>query len=292
MKKFATCVGYTMIGAAFFAFAGIVLAIVLASNAGRSSSTQARNERATNEAEAAFVAANATVEAKATATAQAGPTEFPTDFVYPTAGLRPTDTAVPVNTPVPTMTALPLPTATGAAEAAVVASPTMTLAPTATPLPTVTNVPTLTPIPTDTARPLPTATASKLPAGERDVVEQVYIAAMSANFKNLVDAMIELGRLMQGHELFSPEWRIDIVKQMEIVRISYRDTSELNPPAQLLDFQSGLVQAMRDCDTAMDYLLSSLQDLNTDDLKQSRSLMISCAGKLQPLSDELKSLAE
>lgn len=278
MNKFATCVGYVMIGAACFSVVGIILAIIFASNAGNSPNTQTRNERATNEA--AFVAANATVKAKATATALAGPTEFPTDFVYPTAGLRPTDTVTPASTPVPTMTALPLPTATGASTA--MPLPTATDAVTATPLPTATSVPTLTPVPTEAVAP----TAASVDGLGRDA----YLKGLREFFVTFYQSSQVLSKLAEDPQPFSAEWKVAIVLPAASLRVAYQDLQGLTPPPRFIDFHADFVRVYGKCDSSLDYMISGLDSYDKSVLDQGVELMMSCNAEAKPLLAEFEKL--
>ena len=108
-----------------------------------------------------------------------------------------------------------------------------------------------------------------------------YLASMSDKAMMIATAMQNLSDLLQNPKLFDNNWRIMVASQMAVIRIAYQDMTKLQPPPELNEIHSAAVDAAGDCNKAMDYLASGIDNMDTEALGQAQSLIMSCSSKFE-----------
>jgi len=200
----------------------------------------------------------------------------------------PTRTARPTYTPSPIATAEAPSALTAedkATEPVATMEPTATTEPTDTPMPTSTNTPrpTYTPRPTRTPRP----TMTPVPTDANTDID-VYTASALANIDLIFDGIEGILILSSSPKVADNEWREEIAEVIAMVLVGYERLEELDVPAGMEHVHDMTLWSFKDCYDAMPYLVSSLDNFDSDDLDTYALLMTSCIEKIHAMPDLLQ----
>jgi len=115
------------------------------------------------------------------------------------------------------------------------------------------------------------ATPTKLaqpPIEVRSYAEE--IAKRLASFTNAVEAISELA---SAPRLGNEAWTTQMAAQMAVVKLTYQTDSALDPPADMTDIHTMLLDALRDYDAAMDYLADGIDKSDVESINKATELM-------------------
>jgi hypothetical protein len=168
---------------------------------------------------------------------------------------------------------------------------TPTSTPTHTPIPTDTPIPTETPIPPDTPTPLP-PTNTPIPTDTPQANEllpeiQSYISAVTQKGQTMGKALGNLGDLLQNPNIGDDTWTINLAAQMTVIKLVHQELTQMDVPPEMADIHAAYLSATGDCDQAMDYLASGIDNVDTTAINQANDLIKSCGQKMSVPTDLL-----
>jgi hypothetical protein len=146
---------------------------------------------------------------------------------------------------------------------------TQVVPPTGTPTPTSTPKPTFTPKPSDT----PTPTVSP--------EVQLYILEVVTKIQTMGEAMEILGALMLDPHLDNDDWVLNVATQMAVVQLAHEELTKMDVPPEMAETHALILDATGDCNEAMDYLVSGVDNLDAGDLAKASELITLCEQKMQ-----------
>lgn len=202
--------------------------------------------------------------------------------------------ADPTPTPDLVATQIAVEKAAHATMTAEVPTPTPTPIPTDTPVPTNTPLPTETPQPTDTPAPTDTPRPSDAPVPTPGRVEGAS-PGIPAPAQELADKLTAIGdalstliELMTSPRLLDPAWINAVGEQIEIVQLTYEELKTMEVPPELEDLRNSILEATSDCDEAMKYLKSGVEEFSFGDLTEAGELVLSCGREINELRPQME----
>jgi len=159
---------------------------------------------------------------------------------------------------------------------------TATLAPTiqetATQEPTATGTP--------TAVPANTATSTPVPMPTDDDVDS-YLVDVINNTEYMAEGLGQISDLFSYPRLNDSEWVNDVAIAIIIIRTAHESLAEMDPPESMSAIHARLIDATSDCSQATYYIVSGIDNMDSDDLGAATTLITSCSDKLSKLTDDL-----
>lgn len=155
------------------------------------------------------------------------------------------------------------------------------------------------PAPTTTPEPPnPTAepTISEATAEEAlDII--LYSEAMAEYADTTATALTNLSELsLQASDdplLFIDEdWRAEMALWMAMVQVAYEDFVEIEPPDAMAEIHALALDAGKDCNDAMDFLATGLDDLDATAITTASDLMASCGEKMAEATEATNEFVE
>ncbi len=145
-------------------------------------------------------------------------------------------------------------------------------------------IPTPTPIP-PTVTPKPTNTPAPAAEGETPLDVQPYVLAYvlgtGEKMQTMGSALSSISELMQNPQFGNDEWTIDVALQVVTVQQVHKELTEMDVPPEMSEIHEAVLDGTADCNEAMDYLVSGLDNGNIDDVNTAATLMAQCGNKMQ-----------
>ena len=82
--------------------------------------------------------------------------------------------------------------------------------------------------------------------------------------------------MTQNPELASDIWKREVATQMEIVRLSHQELTEMEVPIEMIGIHSAILNATSGCEIATDYVNRGIENLDPADIQLATMLMIRC----------------
>ncbi len=108
-----------------------------------------------------------------------------------------------------------------------------------------------------------------------------YLVALARQAMIMGTALQTMGDLLQNPRLFDEEWRILVAAKIAAIRLVYEEMTKLNPPQEAAEIHYAVLDAASDCNKAMDYLVTGLDNFDSDALNQAQALILSCGAKFE-----------
>lgn len=162
-------------------------------------------------------------------------------------------------------------------------------APSPTPEPTATNTPAPpanTPVPTPTSvPPTPTRKPTNTPIPEsKDSIPpdiQIYRQGIIKQIGTLGDAMTAIGELLKNPDVGNDKWRINLALQITFVRVAHEELTKMDVPPEMKEIHEAILDGTSDCNEAMDYIVTGIDNVNIDDIITAQALMVRCGDKME-----------
>lgn len=133
------------------------------------------------------------------------------------------------------------------------------------------------PLPPQTSLPVIEKTLAPTTSPPTDV--QAYGLEISQETKRLGEALADLQSLTLNPRLDDQDWINQVALAVTVVRLSHERITKINPPPEMVNIHSFVLDATRDCDRSMDFLVDGIDNHNTDSMKKATELILSCGEK-------------
>lgn len=132
-------------------------------------------------------------------------------------------------------------------------------------------------------QPAPLPPQTSLPAIEKTQAPtktEAYRLRVSENMILLANAFAILDPLLQNPQLDNEDWILAITVSIESVRKSHEEIIRAEPPPEMLNLHSFIMDATGDCKEAMDFLADAIDRRNQESTARAKDLLLSCNQKL------------
>lgn len=126
---------------------------------------------------------------------------------------------------------------------------------------------------------LPVIEKTQAPTAETLTEVQRYGLEISEETGRLVEALATLQTLTLNPRLDDQDWINQVALAVAIVRLSHERITKINPPPEMVNIHSFVLDATRDCDRSMDFLVDGIDNHNIESMNKSTELILSCGEK-------------
>lgn len=131
------------------------------------------------------------------------------------------------------------------------------------------------PVPTQTP-PIPT----QEPEPEIPLEVQLYGLEVAEKSNTMGEALQDLGQLLQNPKPGNDDWTVGVALQVTLIRSTHEELLEMDVPTEMTEVHAAVLDATADCNTSMDYLVSGIDNLNTNEIEMASTYMVQCSEKL------------
>ena len=152
--------------------------------------------------------------------------------------------------------------------------------------PTPTPTPSRTPEPTVTLQPTATDTSIRTADKESLYRENVglilaFLAVAFSEISFLSSQVTETPAI-----ILTEQWQTDMLVQLGSIRMSYNDTLEFDPPANLVDFHSMFIEGLSHCDAAVDKFTYGIYELDVNSVEEGNALFAICGDLMSQAAND------
>lgn len=117
---------------------------------------------------------------------------------------------------------------------------------------------------------------------------RLYMQEVADYSETFGQALVDLGELLESAKLTDERWLLAVAAQITIIRFTHQDLMEMDVPPEMAGIHNALLDATGDCDEAMDYLMSGIDNRSPTDLGIGAELMTNCSQKLRKPTELLE----
>lgn len=117
---------------------------------------------------------------------------------------------------------------------------------------------------------------------------EAYRLKVSENMVLLANAFAILDPLLQNPQLDNEDWILAITVSIESVRKSHEEIIRAEPPPEMLNLHSFIMDATGDCKESMDFLTDAIHRRNQESTVRAKDLLLSCNQKLTKANQEVQ----
>ena len=146
-------------------------------------------------------------------------------------------------------------------------------------------------VPTEEARPTETSspTSTLPPTGEASAAFVEYADAVLYELLNMSDGLTRVSELIQNPAPDDQGWIAKIASAIVAVRQAYGELEGMDVDPEFQDIHAVVLDSTVDCYTAMDYLVSGIDNEDEGDIQRAATLIESCNNKMDEATDILSS---
>ncbi|MBA7532114.1 hypothetical protein ES705_24340 [subsurface metagenome] len=103
--------------------------------------------------------------------------------------------------------------------------------------------------------------------------EQAYATTIATQATTVGNAFPELGKLQQNPQYGNEDWTLKMATQLAIIRTTYNEAMEMQPPDSMTHIHYKYVQGMKHYHTMTELLAEAIDQLNADLLEEATAEM-------------------
>lgn len=115
-----------------------------------------------------------------------------------------------------------------------------------------------------------------------------YRLEMFENVNLLAGGLDKLDSLLKNPSLNDQNWINQTALAVTIVRLSHERITKANPPPEMLNTHSFILDATRDCDRSMDFLVDGIDKRNRENVNKALELIQSCGEKIKKATQAME----